>query len=102
MNVFETYIMPNAPEDSRVHKFLDNVVKACISEDSTYPPSVWTSCGADEKRTTNCSESFHSHFGAQFCSSHPDIFDFLEQLKNEQSKVVLKIKASSKEAPLRK
>ena len=21
MNVFETYIMPNAPEDSRVHKF---------------------------------------------------------------------------------
>ena len=33
MNVFETYAMPNAPEDSRVHKFLDYVVKTYISED---------------------------------------------------------------------
>ena len=74
----------NVPEESRVHKFLDYVVKTYISEDSTYPPSVWASCDADEKRTTNCCESFHCHFGAQLYSSHPSIFDFLEQLKNKQ------------------
>ncbi|GFR63693.1 hypothetical protein ElyMa_005489300 [Elysia marginata] len=50
----------------------------------------------DSKRKTNGCESFHRHFGHQFLSPHPNIFDWLEKIKEEQTKTALKVKAAMK------
>jgi len=42
-------------------------------------------------RTTNARESFHSHFNKSFNSNHPQIFIFLDKLKQIQLKNYIKI-----------
>ena len=93
MNVFETYIMPNVPEDSRVHKFLDYVVLRTLLTHHHFGRHAMQMRNVQltaVKASIVISElSFTYHIP-------------LYLISNEQSKVVLKIKASSKEAPLRK
>lgn len=44
-------------------------------------------------RTTNACESFHSKLNSMFYSSYPNIFQFLEVLKNVQTDVYIKMRS---------
>ncbi|GFR65073.1 gamma-tubulin complex component [Elysia marginata] len=89
-------LMANAPDDERISQFSDYLLRSFITMDSCFPPIMWTFSPEDSKRTTNGCESFHRHFGDQFISPHPNIFDWLEKIKEEQTKIALKIKAAMK------
>lgn len=41
--------------------------------------------------TTNACESFHSHFNSSFYSTHPNIFIFIEKLKEIKIETYIKI-----------
>ncbi|KAF0769341.1 Uncharacterized protein FWK35_00002132 [Aphis craccivora] len=61
-----------------------------------FPPSIWAEPLSEAPRTTNCAESFHKHFNAQFYSPHPLITNFIENLKLIQVETNLKIKEVNK------
>lgn len=56
---------------------------------------MWA-CTTDSMcRTTNSCESFHSHFNSNFYSAHPNLFNFLNILKNFQSETYIKINSAN-------
>lgn len=77
--------------DSRVTKFLDYLTENYVEENSLFPPQLWASASVTSERTTNCCESFHSEFNKNFYQTHPNIIQFLEVLKQFQTKVYIKI-----------
>lgn len=46
-------------------------------------------------RTTNTCESFHSKLNGMFYSSYPNIFQFVEVLKNVQTDIYIKMRSSN-------
>ncbi|KAF0708341.1 Uncharacterized protein FWK35_00034753 [Aphis craccivora] len=46
-------------------------------------------------RTTNSCESFHSKFNGMFYSAHPNIYKFIDVLKNVQKDTYIKIRSSN-------
>lgn len=46
-------------------------------------------------RTTNACESFHSKLNGMFYSSYPNIFQFVEVLKNVQTDFYIKMRSSN-------
>ncbi|GFR72684.1 hypothetical protein ElyMa_000384800 [Elysia marginata] len=58
------------------------------------------SCGLFHHRTAKgqqmAEKVFTAFFGDQFLSPHPNISDWLEKIKEEQTKTALKIKAAMK------
>lgn len=82
--------MPSSCENLR--KYADYLVENYICEESAkFPPSMWASCTSSTERTTNACESFHARFNKNFYVPHPDIFKFLEVLKNFQIDTDIKI-----------
>lgn len=77
-------VLPNMPADKRVFKFVEYLLHWYIYDSSQFPPSQWAAATADSQRTTNACESFHSSFGKNFNSSHPNIYVFIEALKATQ------------------
>jgi len=70
-------VMSEAPLDARCTKFADYLTDKYVTQESRFPPSLWAEPPSDARRTTNGSESFHSHYNAQFYSSHPSIFLYI-------------------------
>lgn len=68
--------------DERVKKFTDYITNIYIGEEALFPPILWASPTAESERTTNGCESFHHRLKSHFISSHPDIYAFVETLKN--------------------
>ena len=67
------------------------MVDVYISEEAQYPPEVWAQASAEPTLTTNACESFHSHFNSSFYTTHPNIFMFIEKLKEIQIEVYIKL-----------
>ena len=60
---------------------------------SSYPPSMWNISSAadyDEPCTNNASEDCNNSLASTFSSSHPDIWTFIDSLKNFHAEVELK------------
>lgn len=53
-----------------------------MSEEALFPLILWASPTEQPERTTNACESFHHRLKSHFTSSHPDIYVFVEALKN--------------------
>lgn len=82
------------PQDERVQLFSDYILNNYIFDASPFPPKIWASCAATSELTTNACESFHSKFNEQFYSPHPNIFNFLEVLKDFQANTYVKINST--------
>ena len=86
--------MANMPDDERVIKLMDYLTDYYIDSQSSFPPEMWADMTSSAVRTTNACESFHSRFNNSFYCPHPDIFTFLEALKNFQIDTNIAIRTS--------
>jgi len=74
---FDTYLMDNY-----------------VMNYALFLPRVWAESSNSILRTTNSCEAFHSKFNSMFYSSHPNIFQFVEVIKNLQCEVYIKIRSN--------
>ncbi|KAJ8304917.1 hypothetical protein KUTeg_018500 [Tegillarca granosa] len=96
-------IMGDAPNDNRCHQFADYILDGYVAETSSYPPLMWAAVPDERnKRTNNGPEAFHSHFNGQFYTSHPNIFVFLDVLKQIQTTTYVKMRSLNNEALVRR
>jgi len=84
-----TFLIENSPTDN--FEFTDYILNNYISSDAAFPPILWATEPSTEARTTNGPESFHSHYNAQFYTSHPSIHQVIHILLDIQSETYLKI-----------
>ena len=85
-----------APEDDRLQKFYDYLLKTYIKSHSLFPPTLWASVTVSEKRTTNGCESFHKQLNGLFYRSHPVIFELVDRLQEVVFENSFKLKGSTK------
>jgi len=84
-------LMSIQPLSEKLVEFSDYLVDTYISSSSTFPPSLWAMNSIDSERTTNACESFHSSFSRNFSSAHPNIFTFVNVLKDVQTNTYIAI-----------
>lgn len=89
------------PQDERISKYADYLVDNYIGEEATFPPELWAECSDSIERTTNACESFHSRFNSNFYSTHPNIFAFVEVLKQFQTETYVKLQSLTEEVRIR-
>lgn len=94
---FVNAIFGEMPDDERLKRFCDYLVETYIDEHSTFPPKVWASMTEEMCRTTNACESFHSAFNANFYYAHPNLYHFIDILKDFQISTYVKIRSTNKE-----
>lgn len=83
-NCFTEDIMAIQPQDARVLEFTDYILDSYIKNDADFPPEIWSEYLSSTIRTTNNCESFHRKLNSSFNSSHPNIYNFIDVLKNIQ------------------
>jgi hypothetical protein len=69
--------------------------KNYILQSSKFLPSIWAEFSNSLTRTTNACESFHSKLNSMFYSLYPNIFQFLEVLKNVQTDIYIEMHSSN-------
>lgn len=62
-----------APNSDVLH-FSDYIYDNYIQENCLFPPEMWAEIPSTFPKTTNGPEAFHSHYNAQFYSTHPSIW----------------------------
>lgn len=82
------------PDEHKTIEFANYLVDTYISENSIFPPELWAEKSCSSQRTTNACESFHSKFKKCFDSPHPNIYKFIEVLKNMQTDTTILIRSS--------
>jgi hypothetical protein len=87
------------PNQTSIQDFADYLVEWYIAEDSHFPPYMWAENSSSSQRTSNACEGFHSKFNASFYCGHPNIFRFIEVLKNFQIQINTYIKTRSASFP---
>ena len=85
-----------APEDEKAMEFAGYVLKMYVDETANFPSAIWADLNT--RRTTNGCESFHKQLSTLFYHSHPNIFDFMDNLKCIQTYSYSKIRASQSES----
>ncbi|KAE9534405.1 hypothetical protein AGLY_008495 [Aphis glycines] len=80
--------------NSDILKFAIYLMDNYVMNYALFPPRVRAELSNSMLRTTNSCEAFHSKFNSMFYSSHPNIFQFTEMIKNLQCDVYIKIKSS--------
>lgn len=90
-NCFVEDLYSVIPQNEKVIKYADYLVDNYISDEAIFKPEIWASCTNSRERTTNACESFHSQFNKNFYSPHPDIYRFLDVLKEVQLDTYIKI-----------
>lgn len=83
------------PKHKQIEEFADYLVENYISNDSLFPPNMWAANSSSLQRSTNACEAFHSKFNSSFYCAHPNIYQFVEVLKNFQIDTYVKIKSAS-------
>jgi hypothetical protein len=82
-------LMEVIPVSENLTKFADYLV-----DNYSFNPHMWADFSASTTRTTNASESFHSHFKSNFYGSHPSIYIFVKTLLSFQTFTYAKIKSA--------
>ena len=81
------------PNDDRLDTFYDYLKNTYIGEGAIFLPTVWAEASSELTKSTNACESFHAHFKSKFYQSHPNIFMFIDTLKNFQSEIYIKLQS---------
>ena len=76
--------MSEISQNEKQGKYIDYLVDTYISEDAKFPPIIWAQDTVDGERTTNACESFHAKFNASFSAPSPNIYAFIEVIKQTQ------------------
>jgi hypothetical protein len=71
-------------EDEKVQQFSDYILNTYIKPICDFPFSVWAMYSRSIIRTTNSCKDFYFKFNSMFYSAHPNIFQFIDVLKNVQ------------------
>jgi len=71
--------------DNRVNQYADYLTDTYISENATFPPFILAESSSSLLRTTNGCESIHSHFKETFYKEKPNIFTWLNIIKQIQT-----------------
>jgi hypothetical protein len=66
----------------RIHRLY--ILFSYIKNDADIPPEIWSEYLSSTLRTTNNYESFHRKLNSSFNSSRPNIYNFIDILKNIQ------------------
>jgi len=82
------------PTGDKVQAFLDYVFETYIDPSGLFPPNVWADIKATTNRTTNICKSFHSRLNEIFNCSHPNIYNFIDILKDIQIDTYIKIRSN--------
>ena len=80
--IAESFVEFAKQAPSGLTKFIAYLNKWYMTETSVFPPSMWGNTNSTCPTTTNACESFHRHFGAHFKSPKPNMYEFLERLKD--------------------
>ena len=91
-------LMPIQPPSDKAEKFADYIFQQYICQTARFLPAMWAGIDKEDVTTTNSCEAFHIHFSKRICP-HPNIFRFLDTLKQEQEKVNLKICCAGQPSP---
>lgn len=83
------------PNNQQLHVFCDFFEKNYILQNCKFPPSTWAEFSNSLIRTANACVSFHSKLNNMFYSLYPNIFQFLEFLKNVQYDIYIKMHSSN-------
>lgn len=103
VNCFTDDIVSMLPRNEKVEAFTDYIINTYITPDCDYPPSLWVMySGSIITRTTNSCEAFHSKLNGIFYSAHPNIYKFIDILKNVQKDTYIKIRSSSHKKKIRR
>lgn len=92
-NCFTDDIMAIQPQNARVIKFTDYILQKYIKNDAEFPPLIWAEFLASTIRTTDNCEVFHRKLNSFFNSSHPNIFNFINILKNIQCETYITLQS---------
>jgi len=84
VDCFGYNIMTLQLQDNRIIQFTDYILETYLTNDAEFPPQIWTEFASSTMRTTNHCESFHKKLNSSFNSSYPNIFNFIDILKNMQ------------------
>lgn len=95
---FTDDLMSISPQNDKLQKFFDYFLETYLKPTSPFPPKIWAKFSPTITRTTNSCESFHSKFNAMFYCSRPNLFQWLEALKNVQCEIYIKLRSSIKPA----
>uniref|UniRef100_A0A2S2NF94 MULE transposase domain-containing protein n=1 Tax=Schizaphis graminum TaxID=13262 RepID=A0A2S2NF94_SCHGA len=88
-------IMPKLPANKNIKLFIDYILKTYIASDSTFPPNLWAEFSTISNRTTNSCESFHAKLNSLFYTLHPNIYIFIDALKEIQSNTYIQIRSKA-------
>lgn len=84
------------PINEKLEDFFDYILENYIDKDCLFPPTMWAEYTSSIERTTNCCESFHSKFNSCFYSANPNIFQFIDVLKEVQIEAYVKLRSTNK------
>jgi hypothetical protein len=90
---FALYLFEEMPDDPRVRNYADYLTDTYISEDALFPPVIWAKNSACISRTTNTCEAFHRNFNDSMYQTHPNLFIFVEKLKEFQIDTYVKLQS---------
>jgi hypothetical protein len=96
---FVEAVMSEAPVDARCTKFADYHTENYVTQESRFPPSLCVEPPSDVRDVRPIDQLFHSHYNAQFYSSHWSIFVFLDAILQIQTVDYIKIRHISEVAP---
>jgi hypothetical protein len=80
-------------DDKRVVEFADYLANYYMTDESMFPPILWSQVPSDSKRTNNGPESFHAQYNEQFYSSHPAIYVFIDNIIKFQTTTYIKMRS---------
>ena len=75
---------------------MDYLTDNYIDCKSRFPPEIWSDVTASSVRTVNTCKSFYAKFNSSLYSPHPDIFTFLDVLKEFQIDTNIVIRTSER------
>lgn len=84
-------IVGGAPDDPRVDKLLEYFFNNFFKESEKFSRVIWNHWETSGLRTTNHLEGWHFGFNRSVGISHPNLWQFIQKIKEEQIKYDLKI-----------
>ncbi|XP_046545931.1 uncharacterized protein LOC124256049 [Haliotis rubra] len=74
-------VIEQSPDGDRVAAFNDYVTSTWVEDDAKFPAHIWNQHENTGPRSNNHLEGFHSGLKKRIPRSHPNIYQFVEELK---------------------
>ncbi|XP_071105243.1 uncharacterized protein [Haliotis cracherodii] len=75
-------VMEQGPDDQQIGDFNDYVTSTWVDDDARFPCHIWNQHDNTGPRSNNHLEGFHCGLKKRTPRSHPNIYQFLKEIKN--------------------